>query len=105
MNKPTVFNGKDCSKFRTWWLNTEAYLTLSRRYYNTDKAKINWVGSFLYSTVQDWHYIYIRSLKEIKHSNTWRQYVEALTKRFTDPVQVYQDLEKIKALKYYRNIL
>ena len=47
----------------------------------------------------------IYSLKEIKHSDIWRQYVEALIKRFTDPAQVYRDLEKIKALKYHKDIL
>jgi hypothetical protein len=104
VNKPASFSGKDRSKFRAWWLTIEAYIELHFNSFASDQAKINWLGSFLTETAQEWHQKRVRSLRSLRIRDTWDQYAEALTERFTDPGQRHRDLKAIKALQYKGDI-
>jgi hypothetical protein len=104
MNKPAVFTGKDCEKFRAWWMTVKAYINTHRHSYSSDTAKINWLGSYLTETAQEWHQQRVRGFEDMKRTDSWHAYVEALAERFTDPAQDNKDAKTIRELKYKGDI-
>jgi len=104
INRPPTFNGEDCSKFRSWWMAMESYMSIHDTSRMTDKARINIVGMSLTGVAHEWHYKRHCDMKASGREDRWDEYCRDLRKRFTDPAQVDKDVIKMKELKYNGDI-
>jgi len=55
MNKPERFSGKDKAKFKSWWLSAKAYMNVYEASFDSDQAKIAWIGSVFSDVALEWH--------------------------------------------------
>lgn len=104
LNKPPTFDGKDCSKFRSWWMSMESYLSLHHATSHTDQFLISYVGTFLEGPAKEWHQERADSLKDRGVPDQWDKFCKDLKRRFTDPAQRDKDANKMMQLKYNGDI-
>lgn len=104
VNKPPTFDGSDLSKFRSWWMSMESYLSIHDTSRMTDEQRIYWVGMSLTSKAHGWHYQRDRTMRAAGQKDTWDDYCKALRQRFTDPAQKQRDYSEMRDLKYKGDI-
>ncbi|KAK4220419.1 hypothetical protein QBC38DRAFT_462666, partial [Podospora fimiseda] len=100
MEKPPKFDGKDISKFKPWWMKVEAYIETYETSFATDQQKINWVGSLLIDHAAIFHQNRVKQTRLLGLQDNWTIFVEAITKRFTNPAAEHVAFRKMKELKY-----
>ncbi|KAI1818863.1 hypothetical protein F4861DRAFT_549514, partial [Xylaria intraflava] len=104
LNKPSTFDGKDKSKFRSWWFKIREHVRAYPRKFETDAQKITWVGSLMDDLASDWHRQRLELIEKIRLDDNWESYTDALVHRFTDHNESYRNMEKMKALRYHQDI-
>ncbi|KAG6177019.1 hypothetical protein E4U10_000346 [Claviceps purpurea] len=100
INKPQNFSGKNQHKFRSWWDTVIAYLESFPNSFDTDRIKINWVGSLLTDTAQDWHQYRVKRNKVTSQEDSWATYCMAIEGRFTDAAEGSTNLDRMAQLRY-----
>ncbi|KAG5977080.1 hypothetical protein E4U56_000484 [Claviceps arundinis] len=77
-----------------------AYLDSFPNSFDTDRIKINWVGSLLTDTAQDWHQYRMKRNKITSQEESWTSYCTAIKDRFTDAAEASTNFERMINLEY-----
>ncbi|KAG5954128.1 hypothetical protein E4U57_004800 [Claviceps arundinis] len=72
-----------------------AYLDSFPNSFDTDRIKINWVGSLLTDTAQDWHQYRMKRNKITSQEESWTSYCTAIKDRFTDAAEASTNFERM----------
>lgn len=100
LNKPTTYDGRDLSKFRSWWMKVESYIDTYADSFQHDKMRIHWVGSLLTDKAQLWHQQRAQQIARMKVVDRWAGYSAALQDRFKDASEKHRNSKKMTELKY-----
>jgi len=104
MNKPERYNGKDKTKFLSWWQSVESYMEVHTRNFETDAQKIGWIGSLFTDTALEWHQKRVYQVAKLGFNDQWANYVTALRERFRDVAREHNDLKAMRKLEYKGDI-
>lgn len=104
MAKPPAYDGRDLSKFRSWWLKVEAYMDSYPTGFPTDQVRINWVGSLLTDKAQVWHQQRVSQVRRLGLVDVWSNYTTAIKERFRDTAERYRNARKMQELRYQGDI-
>ncbi|KAJ4354967.1 hypothetical protein N0V85_009579 [Neurospora sp. IMI 360204] len=105
LNKPSFYDGKDLSKFRSWWYQIETYINVYRTSFTSDDHRISWVGSYLKDDAQLWHQQRSRTIRRVNLTDSWVKYSEALQDRFKDASEQHRNAKKMMELEYKGDVV
>ncbi|CAK7275547.1 hypothetical protein SEPCBS119000_006741 [Sporothrix epigloea] len=103
MNKPSTYDGQDKELFRPWWQSINDFLRVLGNAFETDSAKISWVGSLMTGRAAMWHHQRVPN-EEKGPQESWQSYSSAIKERFRDPSEARKNMRKIRDLQYEGDI-
>jgi hypothetical protein len=102
--RPEKYDGERKTSFKAWWIEMKRWMRFYAESLQKDTDKIDWVGFQLTGTARRWFQAREKQLESYHQEDTWKEFTEALIKRYVDPKEAEKDHKKIKALEYKGDI-
>jgi hypothetical protein len=102
-NNPSSFEGEP-KEFRKWWNSVLEFLDYSKGDFESDLAKIGWIGGFMKKKAQDWHQRRTEIFRDLGEPDDWTRYEHALKQHFTNDLEADEFIDKMEKMSYEGDI-
>ena len=99
MEKPPQFKGAPKENFRLWLQSVEMFFEYDEGFLS-DQRKVAWIGGVLRDDALNWYQSRMRFFRDRKMTDTWADFISAMSEKFIDPFEDERNIERLYDLEY-----